>query len=312
MNIQKFRIHFCQLVVVSLLITSADLCLAQQPSKASYATSTTHDCVGYECTRSLYPLDTLEIIRKDLSPAQFKNVIEKHINNIQSKQTSFPGFNTTIKSKISIGLSNKALHCHKAKPQKINWRDSSQKLIQLKYRHECWQYLVTKDNHQIHRHNSIERINDITYTVSITRTPTACASSGQTVHATKFECIADYRKYSLVALDDVKDTITITIDDEEIEFALLDDPGDITLDGSSVITIVDNDIPDDDNTDSVPDDDDDSDDGSEDESDDDFDDEHNDENESDDEHQDDASDSEHDDEDHNDSDHNDSGHHDRS
>jgi len=218
-----------QLVLIFLSFSKISICFAQQPTLANYSTSTSHNCINYECKKSLYDQKTLDIELKNISYSQFQDTIEKHINKIQTTQTTFPGFTSNVKWKILNIFKNKALHCHKAKAQKITWSDAVTPTTTVKYRHECWQSIVSTSKSNSKPQQKIERINDIIYTIKITRTATSCSSDQYSVDSARFDCV---KNLSLLPLDDVikKNVITITLDNEELDFVLLETPDDYELD----------------------------------------------------------------------------------
>lgn len=211
-------------LLIILFYSVVNLCFAEIPSQANYSTATSNNCKDYECKKSLYPSETIDIKRKNLSRSQFEAIIEKHINAIQTTQTTYPGFSSTVKRKIPNDLKNKALHCHKAKAQKINWNNSKQRTTTVKYRHQCWQLKTSHNKSGSHLHQKVERINDIIYTIEISRTATACSSDQYSPHPTNFECVDNFQRYSLLTLEQSADAdfIKIELDGNELNFVLLD------------------------------------------------------------------------------------------
>ncbi len=239
-NLNQLTPHFAQYSAIIFFCTLVPISFASTPNKANYQTSTTHNCKNYQCEKSLYNPQQLDIKRDNVIASQINSHIEKHINAIQTTDSSFPGFNSTVLKKIPKNMTDKALHCHKAKPQKISWKNPQQSSTTLQYRHQCWQYSANKNNSNKHQHKAVKRVKDVTYSITITRTAASCSSSLETAHATKFECVAKkFRQYSLVPLDEVvvaKNVIAIRFDSEEIEFALLGVSDDFNIDDSTDAT----------------------------------------------------------------------------
>lgn len=264
MNIHILKNKITQLGLAFFLYPVVSSSFAELPARATYSTSTSHNCIGYECKRSLYPQETLDIERKNISQTQYEAIIEKHINNIQTTQTNFPGFVSTVKRKIPENLANNALHCHEAKAKKSIWDNASQRTTTLEYRHECWQLERSQKNSSSHVHQEIKRINDIIYTVKITRTATACSSAQYFLNPDKFECVANpepekivsnFRDYSFLPLDDVivNNFITIQLGDEELNFTLVDISEDLFFDVVSTVPNIDSQpVPADTSTNPIP------------------------------------------------------------
>ncbi len=228
--------HITRIYFGLILFCFAPFASAKQPSLANYTTQTSHNCIAYECEKSLYNKNVLDITHNKISPTQYKTLIEKHINTIQTTQTIYPGFTSTVLKKVPKNLKDKALHCHKSKAQKLTWADPAQHSMVVKYHHECWQYRSTATHSDSHTHRAVERISDIVYTIKITRQASACSSALYSIHPTRFECVAiskplpATKTYSVLPLEAVPQlsSIKIKFDDEEFEFVLLDlsDEGD--------------------------------------------------------------------------------------